>query len=153
MKFGTPISVVNSKETGDAPKNKFNVSKREDRTIDGVVFDSRLEMNCYLYLKEQGIPCELQPSFELQPKFELNGVKYRPISYVADFRITIAGHTYIVDAKGMRTPDFKMKLKLMACIHKVQIVEAGSVKKLRLFVEAARKGFVVPEKVIAPPTT
>ena len=145
MKFGTPISVVTGKEAGDAPKNKFNVSKKADRTSDEIVFDSRSEMLVYLELKAQNIP------LELQPKFELNGVKYRPIAYVADFKITVAEHAYIVDVKGMRLPDYKMKLKMMAYQHKVQVVEIKSVKQMRLFLEAARKGFVVPEKVLAPP--
>lgn len=131
-------------------RNKFNISKKSDRTVEGIVFDSKMEMNVWLYLREQGFTPERQISFELQPKFELNKVKYRAITYVADFALEIAGHRYILDAKGFRTPDYALKLKMMAYVHKVSIVEIRSVKAMREFIDKAKRGFVSAQKILAP---
>ncbi len=133
-------------------RNKFNVSKKSDRTLDGVTFDSKLEMNVWKCLRDHGFTPEVQIPFELQPKFELDGVKYRAITYVADFALEINGRRYILDAKGFSTPDYKMKLKLMAYVHKVSIVEIKSVKAMREFIEKAKKGFVTAQKILAPQT-
>ena len=87
-------------------------------TYDGITFDSKMEKDYYIYLKElkakgEILDFELQPSFELQPKFEKDGVKYRPIKYVADFKIYYPdGKIEIVDVKGMETTDFKLKAKI-----------------------------------------
>lgn len=135
--------------------NKFHVSKKEDRTTDGIVFDSKQEMLVYQWLKEAGIPMERQVTFVLQPRFELNGVKYRAIEYWADFKITVDGPggpvVYVVDVKGMRLPDYKMKLKMMAYTHKIQIVEIKSRKQMKEFIASARLGHVTSQKILAPP--
>jgi len=148
-------SLASSKYPVEHKSNKFNVSKKEDRTTDGITFDSKQEMLVYQWLKEAGIPIERQVEYVLQPKFELNGVKYRAIEYWADFKITVEGPegpvVYVVDVKGMRLPDYKMKLKMMAYIHKVQIVEVKSRKQMREFIDRARAGHVSQQKIIAPP--
>jgi len=135
--------------------NKFNVSKKEDRTTDGIVFDSKQEMLVYQWLKESGVKMERQITYELQPRFELNGVKYRPIEYRADFRVLVDGPTgpveYVIDVKGMRLPDYKLKLKMMAWIRKIQIVEIKSRKQMKEFIEQAKRGFVTNKKILAPP--
>ena len=96
-------------------KNKYNNKKT---TIDDIVFDSKNEALYYEALKdmkEKGLikDFELQPSFLLQESFVKNDKKYRPITYIADFRvINNDGSAYIVDVKGMLTTEFKIKLKL-----------------------------------------
>ncbi|MEG1563294.1 MAG: DUF1064 domain-containing protein [Oscillospiraceae bacterium] len=98
-------------------KTKFNVSKDiEKRTLNGIVFDSRLEMRFFrdvvLPKMESGeiINYELQVPYILQPKFIYNGKSIQPIKYVADFVLTHPdNHLEIIDTKGM--PDSVAKLK------------------------------------------
>jgi hypothetical protein len=89
--------------------------------IDGIKFMSPGEAERYLELKiriakGENIEVFLQPKFELQPKFRKNGVLYRPIAYIADFKIIHGdGRIEIEDVKGWggyTTPDFKLKRKM-----------------------------------------
>lgn len=95
--------------------NKYNNKKT---VIDGIVFDSKDESLYYEALKNMkanGLikDYELQPKFELQESFVKNGKKYRPINYIADFRvINNDGSAFIVDIKGILTTEFKIKMKL-----------------------------------------
>lgn len=94
--------------------NKFGVSAKDQRTLDGIVFDSKLEMNAYRFLKERGITFTRQVEFIIQEKFQHEGRCIRPIKYLADFCIEQSdGGRLIVDTKGMITPDCKLKLKLL----------------------------------------
>ena len=112
-----------------------------DRTRDGEVFDSKLELAAHRWLTEHGVQFERQVEIELQPGFEFEGKKVRKISCFADFKITrvvalqIPGENSAkisrenfgkipekfpeknpclwVDMKGMETEAFKPKWKLM----------------------------------------
>ena len=94
---------------------KYNNKKT---TIDGITFDSKNESLYYEALKDlknKGLikGYELQPKFLLQEGFAKNGKKYRPIMYIADFRvINNDDSSYLVDIKGMLTTEFKIKMKL-----------------------------------------
>lgn len=105
-------------------KSKFNVDKStENRTYDGVVYDSRMEM---LFYKDYIIPkiasgeikdCKRQVKFELQPAFEYNSgkeiVKVRAVDYVADYVITYANESLeIIDIKGFADATALLKRKL-----------------------------------------
>lgn len=96
-------------------RNKYNNQKT---VVDGITFDSKKEAKYYSMLKILKQAGEikdfgLQPRYELQPAFKKNGVKYRPITYIADFVITNNdGTTEIVDVKGVETQVFKIKQKL-----------------------------------------
>ena len=93
-------------------KSKYGVSGgrsgREKRTCDGIVFASIAEMEYYILLNEKNICFEMQPSFVLQEGFKSEYGKIRDIRYVADFRIG----KYVVDVKGMETPEFRLKKKM-----------------------------------------
>lgn len=96
-------------------RSKYSAKKTE---IDGIVFDSKIESQFYLYLKElkstdKISDFSLQPKFELVPTFKKNGRTNRAITYTADFEITLKdGNVIIVDTKGMETDVFKIKRKL-----------------------------------------
>jgi hypothetical protein len=88
--------------------------------IDGIKFASPGEAERYIELmiriaKGENIEVFLQPKFELQPKFRKNGVLFRPIAYIADFKIVHGdGRVEIEDVKGWggyTTPEFKIKRK------------------------------------------
>lgn len=86
--------------------------------IDGITFDSKKEGLHYLELKRRQelgeiSDLELQPSFLLQEKFKRDGKTYRPITYIADFRYVEEGKVIVEDVKGFKTPEYKIKKKLL----------------------------------------
>jgi hypothetical protein len=99
-------------------KKKFNNTRT---VIDNITFDSKLESNRYLYLKNlehqnliSGLV--LQPPFLLQDKFTDNqGVNHRAINYIADFQYfdEVVQEVIVEDTKGMITDVFKIKKKLL----------------------------------------
>lgn len=107
-------------------RNKFNAKKT---TVDGIEFDSAKEAKRYTRLRdmeEEGRiqHLRLQVPFELVPSFECDGVKYRGMSYVADFVYYRAGKVVVEDCKGFKTAEYKMKKKLMAYMNHINIEES-----------------------------
>jgi hypothetical protein len=96
------------------PFNKYHVSAKDMRTADGVVFDSKLELQAYVMLRDHRVAFEIHPRFELQAKFvDAAGKKFRAIVYEADFWIRdTKGGDYIIDMKGVKTREFITKEKL-----------------------------------------
>lgn len=98
--------------------NKYRAKKV---MLDGIVFDSRKEAQRYIVLnsfQKEGLIRNL----ELQKKFVLidkqvgpNGkVLERECSYRADFCYTDKDGNFVVeDTKGVRTPEYRIKRKLM----------------------------------------
>jgi hypothetical protein len=124
-------------------KTKFNAVKV---VYDGRKFDSKLECNIYKVLKERLVPygfhIGFQPSCILQDKFKFEGHIIRPITYKADFLIYkgspdtdigVFNKYAIIDAKGMETPEFKLKRKLFIKIYGYDIVILKSMKQANLW--------------------
>lgn len=88
-------------------RNKYNVAPKEARTHGGIVFASKHEMLDFIELRmlEQA---EVISDLKLQPRFKLPA----DIVYVADFQYVRDGKTIVQDSKGVRTPVYKMKLRL-----------------------------------------
>lgn len=108
--------------------------------VDGIVFDSETESKYYEYIRDNKKALnikeiELQPEFILQQKyiltpdgkridyiddkqFKAEQKKYpkcthQAIKYIADFKITYKDGTVdIIDVKGTKTADFKIKEKI-----------------------------------------
>lgn len=105
--------------------------RNEPVVVDGMRFDSKLEAQHYGRLKLAQSVGALK--FERQVNFDLtvNGVKVA--TYRADFVVTFAqdGRTEVQDCKGMLTPEYRLKKKLMLACHGIQIREvyAGSNRK------------------------
>jgi len=118
---------------------KYNAKKVQ---YDGITFDSKKEYRRFLELKaleKAGIIKNL----ERQVKYVLipaqrepdiigsrGGVKKgklieRECSYYADFVyiVTETGEKVVEDVKGMRTPEYKIKRKLMLFVHHIKIKE------------------------------
>lgn len=106
-------AAVRRKQDTGVPFNKFGVSAREQRTLDGIVFASKLEMTVYRFLKINSIPFTRQPEIVLQEAFEHEGKKIRPVRYIGDFEVKLGDVSYLIDTKGVRTPLFAMKEKLL----------------------------------------
>ena len=94
-------------------------------------FDSKKEYLRYLVLEDmqrKGEISELktQVSFVLVPPFQLNGKKYKGIKYIADFVYKKDEQTIVEDVKpsaNFQTDVYKIKKKLMAYMHKIEIKE------------------------------
>jgi len=97
-------------------RDKYNRSPKEDRTADGIAFDSKKEMNYYLRLK-------LDPDVYYvlrQVPFELPG----KTKYYCDFLVFYQdGHYEFIDVKGMKTDMYKLKKRQVQDLYPVEIKE------------------------------
>ena len=103
---------------------------RKIRTADGV-FDSAKEFRRWreLQLLERAgeigalrrqVPFTLIPS-----QYDRGNGKLleRAVKYVADFVYEVDGFTVVEDAKGMKTPEYIIKRKLMLYVHGLKVQE------------------------------
>ena len=94
-------------------------------------FDSKKEYLRYLVLEDMQRKGEIsrlqmQVPFVLVHPFKLNNIKYKGMRYIADFVYKKDGKLVVEDVKpsaSFQTDTYKIKKKLMAYIHKVQIKE------------------------------
>lgn len=113
-------------DTGQvAPKvpkrSKYGAVRTE---VDGIMFASKAEASHYSSLKlleRAGAITDL----ELQPRYTLTVNKMHVGVYVADFRFTdtATGKTRVQDVKGVKTPAYRLKKKLVRAIHGIEIEE------------------------------
>jgi len=100
-------------------KSKYGAVKA---TVDGIKFDSAKEAARYQVLKTLERTGHIQ-SLILQPRFDLviNDIKCG--FYKADFEYVNNGERIIEDVKGMKTPIYNLKKKLVKAIHNIDIYE------------------------------
>jgi len=136
-KVVTPVPVV--KRPGKT--GRIKVSAAVDRTVDGIVFDSKLEAKLYLELvawigKDA---FSLQPKFCLQPGFvDYQGKKQREIAYSADFLIgppwvegtPLTEQHLVVDVKGWKTELYRLKKKMFLFQQQRPILEVKKSSEL-----------------------
>ncbi len=93
-------------------RGKFGITKSKYKNvrkeIDGVVFDSTAEAECFQMLKllERNGQIKI---IELQPKVYLTRAR---ILYKPDFKIDEGGKIVFIDVKGKRTTAFQIKKRL-----------------------------------------
>lgn len=101
--------------------------------VDNIKFDSVLESNVYLKIKELAreheFKCTIQPFYLLQEKYKLKNLTVRNITYTADFELQIGGNTYTLDVKGMETDVFKIKKKMFGKVYGREVICIKSVKQ------------------------
>lgn len=106
----------------------MNKYRNKKVVIDGYKFDSKVEGNRYLELKlmlRAGVIKDLrmQVSFELIPKQQGE----RACTYKADFVYTdiATGKQVVEDVKSeaTKTPEYRIKRKLMLWVHGIRVVE------------------------------
>ena len=92
-------------------------------TIDGVRFASTKEGKRYQELKLLERAGEIS-RLELQPRYDItiNGVKV--CTYVGDFRYFTKAKQVLEDVKGMKTPLYRLKAKLVRALYNVEILES-----------------------------
>lgn len=89
---------------------KFNA---KPQVIDGHRFASKKEALHYLLLKAEQKAGRIS-GLELQPKFPMPALSGSICTYIADFRYRDKeGKMRVVDVKGMQTPVFKLKLRML----------------------------------------
>ena len=113
--------------------------------VDGIKFDSKKEATRYKELKtlERAgiiqdlqrqvkyvlIPAQYEPSGEIYTKGKEKGKSKkgklieRECAYYADFVYTENGKTVVEDTKGVKTPEYIIKRKLMLYVHNIKIKE------------------------------
>ena len=109
------------------PKLKRSRSKYGNKktTVDGITFDSKWESERYLYLKSLEKAGRIK-DLELQPRYNILVNDQKICAYVADFKYNkenadgIWEHI-VEDAKGVETPEFKIKKKLMKAVFDIEI--------------------------------
>ena len=112
----TSTTLYNPKRRGSRPKYG-----NKKVTVQGIKFDSKWESQRYLYLKSLERAGTVK-NLELQVRYNLMVNDEKICAYIADFRYQKQnkdGEWYEVveDAKGVETPEFKLKKKLMkACL-------------------------------------
>lgn len=94
-------------------------------TVHGITFDSKWESERYLYLKSLEKAGRIK-DLELQPRYNILVNDQKICAYVADFKYNkesadgIWEHI-VEDAKGVETPEFKLKKKLMKAVFDIEI--------------------------------
>ena len=108
---------------GNSWGRKANKYRAIKTTVDGITFASHKEAMRYqelmLLLHSNNIQnLRLQVNYPIV----INGVKV--CSYVADFVYISNGKEVVEDTKGVRTPYYKLKKKLMKAIYGIEIFES-----------------------------
>ena len=100
-------------------RNKYAACKT---VVDNITFDSKREAKRYgelmMLFRIGGIRnLELQPEFD----FKVDGKKV--FTYRADFAYFIGQKRVVEDVKGVRTPLYKLKKKLIEASYKIEVLE------------------------------
>ncbi|OAE52862.1 hypothetical protein A7J71_18000 [Achromobacter insolitus] len=103
--------------------------RNKKTVLDGIKFDSKREADRYAMLRLLERSGQIR-DLSLQPKFTLidsqrraDGKAERPVIYIADFMYFEGDACVVEDAKGMKTPDYVIKRKLMLSRHGITVKE------------------------------
>lgn len=102
-------------------KTKYGNKRTE---FDGHVFASQKEANRYAELKLLLRAGKIR-DMRLQPKYKIVVGDVQVCTYIADFAYfdTQKNKDVVEDAKGMRTPVYRLKKKLMWAVFGIEIME------------------------------
>lgn len=117
--------------------SKYKAKKTE---IDGIIFDSKREANRYMYLRDSQKRGDIW-NLQMQVKYVLIPAQYehdrtgrmsgkirgrlleRECSYYSDFEYDDEDGHHVEDVKGVKTPAYAIKRKLMLHVHGIRITE------------------------------
>jgi hypothetical protein len=110
-----------------ARRSRFQVAPKEQRTLDGITFASKGEMQRYATLKLREKIGEIT-SLELQPKFPVEISGERLCVYTADFSYydRILGRAIIEDRKSSGTAKdaaYRLRKRAAELAHGIEVVE------------------------------
>lgn len=98
------------------PRHKFNAIRTE---CDGIKFPSKREAKCYEHLKLKKLAGEILFFLRQVPIHLVGGVRY-----IVDFLVfNTDGSCAFIDAKGMRTPLYIAKKKMVEAEYPIVIQE------------------------------
>ena len=98
---------------------KYKAIKTE---VDGIMFASKKEAMRYKELKFLRSEYRISDLI-LQPKFPVEVCGKKICTYVADFLYYENGKKIIEDVKGVKTPVYRLKKKLVEAIYNITIKE------------------------------
>ena len=91
--------------------------------IDGITFDSKAEGDRYIELKLLQKSGKIS-NLVLQPEFNYKGETGKKLfKYKADFQYNDGDAVVVEDVKGVRTPVYRIKKKLIEDQFKIEIIE------------------------------
>jgi hypothetical protein len=92
--------------------------------VDGQTFHSKKEANRYQELKLLEKAGEIR-FLETQVSYTIRVNGMHICNYICDFRYTIPGQypVCVEDVKGVLTPVYRLKKKLMLAVHGIEIIE------------------------------
>lgn len=99
-------------------------------TVDGIRFASKAEARRYSELRMLERAGEIV-KLELQPKFPLMHAGKKLATYIADFRYVVPGYRpltdreVVEDVKGMKTPVYRLKKKMVEAQYGIEITEVA----------------------------
>lgn len=104
--------------------NKYKVAPRDERTVDGITFASKREMNRYCTLKILATNGKIS-ELRCQVTFRLNVNNTHICNYIADFVYTENGRRIVEDVKSKptKTQLYRIKKKLMRAVLGIEIRE------------------------------
>ncbi|WP_286669386.1 DUF1064 domain-containing protein [Thomasclavelia cocleata] len=113
-----------SKLTKPKPKTKQSKYNAVKTILDDIKFDSKKEARRYIQLKQME-RAGLIKKLRLQVPFVLvdKSCYGREIKYVADFVYIENGAEIVEDVKGVKTPVYKLKKRLMAERYGIKVKE------------------------------
>lgn len=106
--------------------NKYRVSKKSDRTYNGTVYMSKLEM---LYRKHLDLKMKVNDererviSYQEQVPFKIVVNGFKICVYKLDFEVKYADRVEYIDIKGVRTSVYIIKKKLVEALFGIKITE------------------------------
>lgn len=101
-------------------KSKYRAVKTE---VDNVMFASKKEAARYRALKAM-VKAGLITELKLQPEFKVIVEGKKICTYKADFTYLNENSEWVIeDVKGMKTPVYRLKKKLVEAIYDIDIVE------------------------------
>lgn len=108
----------------EAKRHKYNVAPAHERTVDGMVFDSKAEAKRYSELKLLQTRGFIR-GLELQPQFRYAIDGKHVFTYHADFAYFEGEGRVIEDVKGVRTEVYKLKKKIIEAVYHLRITEVA----------------------------
>lgn len=102
-------------------RSKFNARRTE---VDGITFDSKAESRRFSELKLLEKAGEIR-GLKCQVKFKISVNGHLICHYICDFEYweTNTEKHIVEDCKGVRTPVYRLKKKLMLAIYRIEIKE------------------------------
>ena len=113
------LDAVTRKRLHASTRAKYRNVKK---TLDGVTFDSTKEALRYTELRLLEHAGQIA-ALELQPTYALVVNQMLICEYRGDFRYIERREVIVEDCKGMKTPAYRLKCKLMRALHGITIRE------------------------------